>query len=80
MVLGVVVLTIAMVSSHTAHTAMTLAAALLGTPLGLAGLLLGPYAATRYSMPELADPSEHLAHLSVGVLAVWAWLNRAVGT
>ena len=55
---------------------MTLAAGIIGSTLGLSGLLLGSYAANRYSMPELADPSEHLAHLAVGVLALWAWSNR----
>jgi hypothetical protein len=30
-------------------------------------------------MPELADPSEHLAHLTIGLLALWAWSNGNVG-
>ena len=59
---------------------MTLAAALIGGTLGLSGLLLGSYAANRYGVPELADPSEHLAHLAVDVLALWAWSNREVGS
>jgi hypothetical protein len=75
---GIVVLAIAFVGGRTLHNAMTLAAALMGGTLGLSGLLLGSYAANRYSVPELADPSEHLAHLTVGVLALWAWSNREV--
>ena len=51
----------------------------LGSTLGLSGLLFGSYAAKRYNMPELADPSDHFAHLTVGVLALWAWSNRKAG-
>ena len=40
----------------------------LGSTLGLAGLLFGSYAAKRYNMPELADPSDHLTHVTVGIM------------
>lgn len=50
---------------------------ILGTMLGVVGLLFGPYLATRYAIPELADPSDHLAHLIVGLTATWAWFGRA---
>jgi hypothetical protein len=73
---GLVVLAIAMVGGRILQNTMTLAATIIGILLGLSGLLLGSYAADRYNMPELADPSEHLAHLTVGVLALWAWSNR----
>jgi hypothetical protein len=76
---GIVVLAIAFAGVRTIQNGMTLAAGILGSTLGLLGLLLGSYAANRYSMPELADPSEHLAHLTVGALALWAWSNRNAG-
>jgi hypothetical protein len=76
---GVVVLAIAFAGRRTLQNAITLTAGIMGSTLGLSGLLLGPYAANRYNMPELADPSDHLAHLTVGVLALWAWSNRKVG-
>jgi len=75
---GIVVLAIGLTGARTLQNAFTLAAAILGSTLGVSGLLLGSYVANRYSMPELADPSEHLAHLTVGVLALWAWSNRNV--
>jgi hypothetical protein len=75
---GMLVLGIAFVGGYTIQNAMTLVAAVFGSVLGLLGLLLGSYAANRYRMPELADPSEHLGHLAVGLLALWAWSNRKV--
>jgi hypothetical protein len=59
-VLGVVVLIVATVANRRVQNAFTLMAAILGSTLGLAGLLLGPYLANRYAVRELADPSEHL--------------------
>jgi hypothetical protein len=76
---GIAVLAVAFAAGRTLQNAFTLAPAILGSILGLAGLLFGSYAANRYNMPELADPSEHLAHLTVGLLALWAWSNRNVG-
>ena len=75
---GFAVLGIALAGGRRLQNTMTLAAGIIGTLLGLSGLLLGSYAANRYSMPELADPSDHLAHLTVGVLALWAWSSRNV--
>ena len=75
---GMAVLATAFAGSRTLQNAMTLVAAIVGSVLGLSGLLLGSYAANRYSMLDLADPSDHLAHLAVGLLAVWAWSNRRV--
>jgi hypothetical protein len=74
--LGLVVLTAALKGGRKIQNALTLVAAVLATALGLAGLLLGLHAANRFNMPELADPSDHLAHLTVGVVALWASLNR----
>jgi hypothetical protein len=48
-------------------------------PARTAGFLFGSYAAKRYNMPERAGPSDHVAHLTVGLLALWAWSNRKVG-
>jgi hypothetical protein len=77
---GIVVFAIAFAGGRTLQSAMTLAAGGLGSTLGLSGLLFGSYAAKRYNMPELADPSDHFAHLTVGVLALWAWSNRKAGS
>lgn len=76
---GIFVLAIALADVRTIRNGMTLAAGILGSTLGLLGSLLGSYAANRYAMPELADPSEHLAHLTIGALALWAWSNRNAG-
>ena len=76
---GILVLAVAFAGGRTLHNVFTLAAGILGSTLGVSGLLLGSYATNRYNMPELADPSDHLAHLTVGLLALWAWSNRKVG-
>jgi hypothetical protein len=39
-------------------------------------LLFGERAARRFDIPELADPSDHTAHLLVGLTALWGWLGR----
>src|SRR5688572_19518705 len=53
------------------QTRLTLFAACIGTILGVVGLLFGRYLASRYRIPELADPSDHVAHLLVGLSAWW---------
>jgi hypothetical protein len=63
---GVLVLAVGFAGGRTLQNALTVAPAILGTTVGLSGLLFGSYAANHYNMPELADPSEHLAHLTVG--------------
>jgi hypothetical protein len=73
---GMIVLATALAGGRTLQNAMTFVAAIVGSVLGLSGLLLGSFAANRFGMPELADPSEHLAHLTVGLVALWAWSNR----
>jgi hypothetical protein len=52
----------------------TAVATVMGLTVGSLGLLLGPGAARRFKQPQLADPSDHLAHLGVGLTALWAWL------
>ncbi len=38
--------------------------------------LFGSLAANYFNIPELADPSDHIAHLAVGLFALWGWWNR----
>src|SRR5215211_7157489 len=76
LLLGVAVIGVRRSPSRGLQEATTLVAAGMGTTLGLAGLAFGPTAATRYELPELADPSDHLAHLIVGTVALWGWGNR----
>jgi len=76
LLLGVVVITVRRSPFIRLQAATTLMAAIMGTTLGLCGLLLGPSAAKRVGVPELADPSDHIAHLIVGLLALWGWQNR----
>jgi hypothetical protein len=52
------VLAVGFAGGRTLQNAFTLAPAILGTTVGLSGLLFGSYAANHYSMPELADPSD----------------------
>src|SRR4029077_2525410 len=61
---GIVVLAVAVAGGRTLQNAFTLAAGIFGSTLGVSGLLLGSHAANGYNMPELADPSDHLAHLA----------------
>jgi hypothetical protein len=75
--LGALVLVVALSRASRLQAGITLFAAIVGTSIGLLGLSLGSFAAERFAMPELADPSDHLAHLTVGVVALWGWLNRA---
>jgi hypothetical protein len=74
--LGAAVTGVRIAGSSGAQSRMTLGAAVAGTTLGGLGLLLGRPAARRFALPELADPSDHLAHLTVGVLATLGWLGR----
>lgn len=72
---GCVLFVLAFVAAPSVQTTLVLVGAILGLSLGSSGLLLGPLAARRFNKPELADRSDHLAHLIVGVLAFWAWSN-----
>ena len=77
LVLGGVLLGIFARSGYRLQAKVTLVGTVLGLALGVLGLLLGPSAAKRFDRPELADPSDHAAHLVVGVMALWAWSGRA---
>jgi len=73
---GMFVLSISIWGNRRWQVGLTLAATIWGLALGIAGLLLGSWAAQRFAIPELADPSDHVAHLTVGVLALWGWRSR----
>jgi hypothetical protein len=76
LLLGGVLSAVRMRGSRELHASATLVATLAGMTLGLLGLSFGPVAARRFDQPQLADPSDHLAHLGVGLLALWSWRNR----
>jgi hypothetical protein len=74
--IGSIVLGVAAWGNRKLQASLTLVPAVLGTTLGVSGLLFGSLAAKRFNIPELADPSDHMAHLTVGLLALWGWLGR----
>jgi hypothetical protein len=74
--LGVFVLVVAKFGRARLQAGVVLLPAMIGTTIGALGLLFGRYAAARFNMPELADPSDHIAHLTVGLLAALAWFKR----
>lgn len=76
LVFSIVLLIVAFVGGRRLQNAFALTGATVGTTIGLLGLLFGARAATAFSIPELADPSDHVAHLTVGLVALWAWTNR----
>jgi hypothetical protein len=73
---GGLVLSVATRGTPRWQATMALMGAIMGTTLGVAGLTLGPAAAKRFGVEELADPSDHTAHLLVGLVALWGWLGR----
>jgi hypothetical protein len=77
--LGTLAVSVAARGTRKSQAEMAFVPAVLATTLGLSGLLLGSRAAKRFNIPELADPSEHTAHLLVGLLALWGWLGRKAG-
>ncbi len=80
-VLGVFIFIISFTSYYHLQKWLVLFPAIVATIMGLAGIFFGAYFATRYNIPDLAvDPSDHIAHLIVGLLAIWAWKNRALQT
>jgi len=74
---GTAALAIAARGAKRLQAGVVLFPAVLGTTLGVAGLAFGGAAARRFDMPDLADPSDHLAHLTVGLMALWAWTGRS---
>jgi hypothetical protein len=77
--LGSSLLGVAFRGGRRLQSALTLVGTISGLTLGSLGLLLGPAAARRFKVPELADPSDHTAHLAVGLLALWGWAGRESG-
>ncbi len=73
---GIVVLSVGLKGTPAVQAKLTLFGAVVGTSIGLLGLLFGRYMAVRFNTPELADPSDHVAHLIVGLCAIWALRNR----
>lgn len=74
--LGIFVLGVMLWGERKLQARVTLLATVMGLTLGLSGLLFGPWSATHFRIPELADPSDHVAHLTVGLVALWGWLRR----
>ena len=76
LVIGIIAL-IASFKFNKKHQAMlVLIPAVLATTIGVLGLLFGPYVSNIYKIPELKDPSDHIAHLTVGLLAIWAIFKK----
>jgi hypothetical protein len=76
LIFGIVVSAVAASSRARLQAGFALGGALVGTTIGLVGLLFGGRAARRFDIPELADPSDHAAHLLIGLAALWGWLGR----
>ena len=76
--LGIFVLAVAFSPTPRLQTWVAFFPAVVATMIGLLGLLFGSWAASHFNDPQLADPSDHLAHLMVGIVALWAWWNRPV--
>ncbi len=74
--LGIFVLIVSLSHREKLQVGVTLFATIILMTIGLFGLLLGPFIAHRYNIPELADPSDHVVHLGIGLLALWGFLNR----
>jgi hypothetical protein len=73
---GMLISTVAASGRPRLQAGFTLGGASVGTTIGVARLLFGKRAARRFDIPELADPSDHAAHLLVGLTALWGWLGR----
>lgn len=73
---GTIVLLIGLSRLKQVQAGLVLCGAIVATTIGLLGLLLGSWASRHYNVPELADPSDHAAHLAVGLAAIWACRNR----
>jgi hypothetical protein len=68
---GSLVLVVAWRGDPPARLALTMVAAVAATGIGLGGLVLG----ARGGANQATDPSDHLAHLLVGLTAAWALLG-----
>jgi hypothetical protein len=78
--LGSLVLTVGRTGNSRLQSGFALMAAIVGTTIGTLGLVFGAAAANRFGIAELADPSDHVAHLLVGLTASWAlFTHRSPG-
>ncbi len=73
---GIFVLYVASSRNDRLQTRLTLFGAMALLTIGILGMMLGSFMATRYNVPELADPSDHIVHFLIGMLALWGWWNR----
>ena len=76
LMLGTVIFSFSFTHHKKLQIVLTLLATIVAGSIGALGLLLGGYFADKYNIPELKDPSDHIAHLIVGLTAFWAWRNR----
>jgi hypothetical protein len=72
---GLAAICVGLFAGAEVQAAMVLAPAAIGMTTGPLGLLFGRLAADRFKIPELADSSDHAAHLVVGLAATIAWLH-----
>lgn len=73
---GIVIFSIGLSGLTKLQAFFTLLGAIVATTIGLLGLFLGSWVASSFNIPKIADPSDHLAHLAIGLFAVWAWRGR----
>jgi hypothetical protein len=77
---GAIALVVSYVGKRALQVALTWVPAIVATAIGFGGLVLGSSLAARAHLVELADLSDPIAHISVGLLALWALRNaRAIG-
>jgi hypothetical protein len=72
---GAFLLVVARIGNKKLQLGLVLLAAVAGTAIGLAGLLVLPHVASRSGMQDSRDFSDPLAHLTVGTMAIWALRN-----
>src|ERR1700676_825568 len=73
--LGELVLAVAILGSKRLQLTLALIPAIAGTMVGLGGLVIEAYVAIRNGTPQSSDFSDPLAHLALGMLALWAVRN-----
>lgn len=73
---GSLLLAVARYGQWSLQTRATAFAAIVPTTVGIGGLLFGGRAAQHFNRPQLADPSDHLMHLLVGLAALSSLMGR----
>jgi hypothetical protein len=68
-------LAVAILGSKRLQLTLALIPAIAGTMVGLGGLVIEAYVAIRNGTPQSSDFSDPLAHLALGMLALWAVRN-----